>query len=608
MGCAEVCSEERGNLLNFALSVDYAFQPIISTTSRKTHGFEALARMPDARFANVGDLLDQAFACGVLRRVEGILLRRATSKFAAYPENAAFRLFCNLDNRVFDGRDSDDLLALDLFEQINLPFDRLCLELSERDTIIAPDHMVKLAQFLGRNGARVALDDFGVGVSSLQLLLTVEPHYVKIDRCFIHQVSSSTRKQAIVAKLCELAHSLGFFTVAEGVESETDFRMARDLGCDFAQGYHIAFPSQSMAELSGAYCPQRTEPRAPQMDPRVVEMMTDIPPLLHDAPLSRAVDAFRADPKLALVPVVDRQGVLQGVILEEEVRNYLLSDFGPSLLANKSVAPRASDLTKRCAVADANGSVETIVNSYVAAEIAHGMILTSDGLYTGYLTNHALLRLASEREVVVAREQSPLTKLPGNSLIKREIVQALGHNIPTTLCLLDFDHFKAFNDVYGFAAGDTVLTLFARLLKELEQRVSCFAGHIGGDDFFLALTGEDAANTLVIRDLCRRFSLEAANLYSRSDRERRGILALDRYGQERFFPLLRASGGVLHLPASRAHLTQAMVEMQLAAAKDQAKKSTAGISVTRLPEHGVELLTDQISQALLANAPASLAG
>lgn len=578
--------------------VDYAFQPIISTTSLQVHGFEALARLNHTAFSDISSLLNAAFEAGMLRSVESVLLAKANGKFSHFPDARASRLFCNLDNRVFDGRLPERSLADDLFGQSGAQFDRLCLELSERDPIACHAHMAKLAQALARKGARIALDDFGVGVSSLQLLMNIEPHYVKIDRCFIEGVAGNFRKQAIVAKMCELAHALGFLTVAEGVETESDFRMARDLGCNFAQGFHIARPTQRLSELATAYGRTVTASSTPRMAQRVADLLSGIEPVAPDDPLTIVADLFKQHPNLPLVPVVDREGILVGAILEQDMRRYLLSEFGPSLLQNRSAAPRAAELVGRCAVGDAHGSIESIVSSYMAAESASGMILTSDGRYAGYLTNHALLRLASEREVIAAREQNPLTQMPGNNAINRRIGEELCRAGPATLVFFDFDFFKSFNDVYGFAAGDSALLMFAELLRHVECECRAFAGHIGGDDFVLVLCCDEERNEAVVRDLCDRFAERVAMLYSATDRERGGIRTTDRYGEERFFPLLRVSAGVLHLPRARAHLTQDMVDAQLAAAKDGAKKAESGIHITRLPESAVADYIDAIEQAV----------
>ena len=570
-----------------AALADYAYQPIISTSSLRVHGFEALARPQGKRYAGVCELLDDAFSSGVLRKVEHLLLRKAIRKFSAFAGAGSARLFCNLDNRSYDGAMPDMAAIEELIDHSGLAANNLCLEISERGQVEESTNFRRIVDLLISRNVRIALDDFGVGMSGLHMLMMVEPHYVKIDRAFVDGLAGNPRKQAIVAKLCGLAHALGFLTVAEGVESESDFRMARDLGCDLAQGFHIARPTTRLDELAMAYGRTIAASAAPQMSSRVAEFLAPVTPLYLDEPLVAAADKFKASPELRLIPVLDRAEMVQGAVFEEDVRAYLLSDFGPSLLANKGVDSRLGKLVRRCPIGEAHASIDAIVNSYVAAESSNGLILATEGRYAGYLSNHAVLRLAAEREVSVAREQNPLTHLPGNQSINRHIETSLACSGAHTLGFFDFDNFKAFNDSYGFAAGDRALLMFADLLQKLQRSHGAFVAHIGGDDFFVSLPTDEEASEDAVRTLCAKFASDAESLYSVVDRGRGGIVATDRFGADRFFPLLRASASILHLPVARAHLTHEMVHDQLAAGKLAAKRAKTGIAVNRLPESGV---------------------
>jgi diguanylate cyclase (GGDEF)-like protein len=197
--------------------------------------------------------------------------------------------------------------------------------------------------------------------------------------------------------------------------------------------------------------------------------------------------------------------------------------------------------------------------------------------------------------VSVARDQNPLTQLPGNRSIARHIDEVLLRSGAQTLTFLDFDYFKAFNDCYGFAAGDRALMMFADLLRGLETMAGAFVGHVGGDDIFLSLARGEQESGSVVRTLCAKFAADAASLYSPAHRAAGGIHAPDRFGDERFFPLLRVSASMLHLPVARAHLTAAMVNDQLAAGKQMAKMATTGIATVRLPENGVGALVERLT-------------
>ncbi|WP_156679399.1 EAL domain-containing protein [Sphingomonas profundi] len=566
-------------------ATDHAYQPIINTSTLRVHGFEALAR-PAQGAGGICTLLDAAADLGIVRPMEKMLLRRAIGKFARVPDMGGVRLFCNVDNRSYDGHPITEETMREIVFNSGLNPDSLCLEISERLPVLSSANLQRAIGMLTGLNVRIALDDFGVGMSGLHMLMTVEPHYVKIDRSFIADLPSNARKQAIVAKLCGLAHALGFLTVAEGVETEAEFRSARDLGCDLAQGYHIARPTTDLRDLSLVYAGTLRTVAVTAMAPRVAELLTPVTPLTIDEPLLAAANVFKAAPDLRILPVTDRAGTVLGAVLEEDVRRYLLSDFGPALLANKGAAPRLDKLVRRVPIGEAHGSVEAIVNSYVAAESAGGLILATEGRYVGYLSNHAVLRLASEREVSAAREQNPLTQLAGNRSIARHIEESLSRGGAQTLAFLDFDNFKAFNDTYGFAAGDRALLMFGDLLRKLDGADGTFVGHIGGDDFFISLERNEAEATVAIAELCAKFASDAESLYSPADRGRGGIVSTDRFGLDRFFPLLRVSASLLHLPEARAHLTAEMVNMQLSAGKQAAKAAVDGLSIRRLPETG----------------------
>jgi GGDEF domain-containing protein len=107
------------------------------------------------------------------------------------------------------------------------------------------------------------------------------------------------------------------------------------------------------------------------------------------------------------------------------------------------------------------------------------------------------------------RALSPLTGLPGSTRIREELERAIDSDRRFALLYADLDNFKAYNDHYGFARGDDVLRLTARLLHASVQATAAadaFVGHVGGDDF-VAITAEEAAKA-VVEDLIGRFDRE----------------------------------------------------------------------------------------------------
>ncbi|OGR95644.1 MAG: hypothetical protein A2V88_14370 [Elusimicrobia bacterium RBG_16_66_12] len=142
-------------------------------------------------------------------------------------------------------------------------------------------------------------------------------------------------------------------------------------------------------------------------------------------------------------------------------------------------------------------------------------------------------------------DANPLTKLPGNLSIESRIERALSEKRPLAVLYVDLNQFKAYNDVYGYDQGDKVIKALARaLVDQIRSGGSDFIGHIGGDDFII-LTAP-ALMEEVARRVCAAFDEIAPSFYSEEDRERGSILATDRQGNKREFPLLSVSIGICH--------------------------------------------------------------
>jgi len=155
-----------------------------------------------------------------------------------------------------------------------------------------------------------------------------------------------------------------------------------------------------------------------------------------------------------------------------------------------------------------------------------------------------LCLLRSERLI----EINPLTRLPGNISINREIQARLDRGGEFDLAYADLDQFKPFNDKYGFSRGDEVLRIMGRLILSIvqsRQPQGSYIGHIGGDDFiFIMDVGlvEVAAGTII-----EAFDQIIPTFYDADDRGRGSIESVDRQGQVRRFPLMTVSfGGVTH--------------------------------------------------------------
>lgn len=173
---------------------------------------------------------------------------------------------------------------------------------------------------------------------------------------------------------------------------------------------------------------------------------------------------------------------------------------------------------------------------------------------------------------------SPLTGLPGGLQVVRAINDKLGNSDPWSILYLDLDHFKAFNDVYGFLAGNDMIMLVGRICQQVVHRygnAADFVGHVGGDDFII-LTTPDLAETLC-RQIVANYREESMAFYQSEDRERGFISGVDRKGRAYQFPLVSLSIGVVSSQQrSQLHTIQEVSSLA-AEAKLHAKQATDNI-------------------------------
>lgn len=143
-------------------------------------------------------------------------------------------------------------------------------------------------------------------------------------------------------------------------------------------------------------------------------------------------------------------------------------------------------------------------------------------------------------------EANPLTRLPGNVSILNELSRRLEKKSLFSVCYIDLNKFKAYNDKYGFEHGDEVIRESARILIRATQQFGNkddFIGHIGGDDFVIVTTPEVTDN--LCKKIIEDFDNTVPGFYSEKDRKSGFIVAKDRKGQEQKIPLLSISIGVV---------------------------------------------------------------
>jgi diguanylate cyclase (GGDEF)-like protein len=238
---------ERGELL-------LVFQPIVALHTFETTGLEALLRWrrPDGRIATATEFIPVAEKSGLIHELTGWVLRSATTTAAGWRAQGWQRasVAVNVSPAQFFESDFVEQVARTL-EATGLPPSALELEITETVVQTGSATIESLHQ-LRALGVSIALDDFGMGYSSLTSLEQLPITRVKLDRLLVAGVDSNPRSAAIVRSIVALCHGLGLQVVAEGVERAAQLEFLAQCGPLGVQGYLLAAPVEAIAAATEA--------------------------------------------------------------------------------------------------------------------------------------------------------------------------------------------------------------------------------------------------------------------------------------------------------------------------------------------------------------------
>ena len=167
-------------------------------------------------------------------------------------------------------------------------------------------------------------------------------------------------------------------------------------------------------------------------------------------------------------------------------------------------------------------------------------------------------------------DNNPLTRLPGNTSIQMAIGSALGTD--TAVCYIDINHFKPYNDAYGFSHGDEVIRMTARIMfNTVRDAGGGFCGHIGGDDFVCIVPLNRAES--ICQTIIAHFDLIALDLFDDETKRHGFYYGTNRKGEKESIPILSVSIGVV--PMNMPKLTHAAKVSEVAAELKKLAKDSA---------------------------------
>lgn len=565
------------------------FQPIIDFENGAILGYEGLIRGPagtplEAPFA----LFSQALAEGCTIELERAAARTCIEAFARLDFDG--KLFLNFSagalRRLAEAR--GDTLAL--LRHRGVDPKRIVIELTEQSSIPDVGNFLPVISALRTAGAQFALDDYGTANASMNLWVRLQPDVVKIDRFFIHDIACDPLKFEAVRAMQHFANASGAQLVAEGIENEADLIVVRDMGIGCGQGYFFGRPQaqparqvtdEARAALRAGHIavfPETTRTvssASPSGGMASAKMLVRAPALPRHATNNDVLELFNRLPDLHAVAVVEHDEPVALINRRSFMDHYALPYhrelFGkrPCLLfANASPVLIEKSMTVE--------QMAKLLASDDQRYLADGFVITDHGKYVGLGTGENLVRAVTEVRIEAARYANPLTFLPGNIPISSHIARLLGNDAGFYACYVDLNHFKPFNDQYGYWQGDEVLKFAAVVLADVCDPTRDFLGHVGGDDFLILFQSEDW------RDRALRaihvFNEGAQRFYAPADRLAGGIHGEDRRGNPTFFGFVTMAIGCVRVgPAGGPSLYSSEEIASIAAlAKRRAKHETSG--------------------------------
>ncbi len=549
------------------------FQPILDLSTGQVLGYEGLVRGPsNTPLHNPVNLFRVARHCRLLVELESCCLQVLAQAYGASGQTAC--LFVNVSPTALMHAFQHESRELPDLSSLGLSPGQVVIELTESDPTLAWEPLLAAADHYRDRGFSIALDDLGEGFASLRLWSALRPDFVKIDSHFVQGVSFDPVKHQFLRSIQELAMRTGARTVAEGLESEADLATVQELGIGYGQGYVLGRPAAVPLQPQISWV-RRRQPAGPEgLGPTGPERVTaahllqTIPPVTPGTSVLEVERRFAEWTALQSLPVV-KAGIPLGLVNRHAFQEFMARPFSRELYGKQSCS---RFMEKEILVVDHQTSLHELSQLIVESDPRHilfGFAITQNGCYLGMGSGHALMKEITRLQIHAARYANPLTLLPGNVPIHESMDGLLAGSEAFAVAYADLDHFKPFNDVYGYRKGDEIIQWTARLLRNVCDPYSDFLGHIGGDDFILILRSTGWQGRL--ESLLEAFQSGVGAFFSQDHRELGGYDTEDRQGHTVRHPLVSLSLGVIRVVPGQ-YLSHHEVSAAASAAKKMAKQ------------------------------------
>ncbi|WP_320170196.1 bifunctional diguanylate cyclase/phosphodiesterase [Maridesulfovibrio sp.] len=524
------------------------YQPIVNLSDKSIHGWEALARGPlNSPFRSPLTLFDMAEKLGKLFQLEKVCRESAIRNFGEHrPQH---KLFLNIHPRTIVDPNFTTGQTKILLERFGLKPGNIVFEITERHSVKDFKTFRQTLDHYRNQGYMVAIDDAGTGYSGLTSIAEIKPDYIKMDKAFIKDIEINQVNRAIIDTFTDFAEKIGGKLIVEGLETQTQTLAAIDMGVHLGQGFFLARPQKDKPELTDAAMTLKMA--TPSLYENSVygipvkNLINKVESVESDTPVPLVQELFEEKNSINCVVVVKNK-IPCGLVMEYDLNKHLSGKYGVALYSNK---PITSVMDDNPLIVDLETTVEKVSQLAMARnrkKAYDDVIITWHGQLMGTISVQRMLDTLASAQVEMAKGTNPLTGLPGNLGIEKEIERRMKTMEKYSIIYADLDNFKVYNDTYGFKNGDKILLQISKLLTWAAKRHGAgndFVGHIGGDDFVIVTTPEKAER--VCQGTTRCFKRLAKQNYNENDAQNGWIEGKGRNGSVSRFPLVSVSMAIL---------------------------------------------------------------
>lgn len=362
------------------------FQPIYNLDTGSVMGHEALCRGPkDSELFSPLKLFELAEQQNMLYPLENLVREMSIRKFKSFGLQS--KLFLNLTPKIVNEPGFAKGQTRRLIRHLGLRPDQIVFEITERHSITDFTAFQKALEHYRNQGFLVAVDDAGAGYSSLQAIAELQPDFIKLDMSLIRSIETNATKKALLETFVTLSEKIKSALIAEGIETEQEFKVIRQLGVGFGQGYYLSKP------MSGPPWPALSFENiasSNELDTRLTNLITPVPLLPKSASITEAIRLFNNNDNQHAIVVVEK-GAPAGIITRNKIMKFMEPQYENTQILFQ---PVSTVMDTNPLVAKLGFSLSTIcqlITYRTESKLNDFVVLTSQGNVIGVLPVHLVL-------------------------------------------------------------------------------------------------------------------------------------------------------------------------------------------------------------------------